>query len=221
MTEQYRRDYPGEFVITSTVFKNGKKEQEREWVDNPIEVSHDSNLAVCFMKDTTLKDTLYNRIVENRGKLLGREHMVSYGVEDVWNHCTPNFLVSMKDESLKEMIEQDYAEKSVVYTSTRLCLDNPGEFFIVPYQIAMPASALAVWLACFDEHKKIYLVGYERTLADGTEQHKMINSVEAVMRMYENVEFINVTNTRSPDKWREQRNFTSMTVEQYISYCDV
>jgi len=46
--ERYREDYSGEFVITKTTFKNGKKVQEREWIDNPITNSHFSNKSNLY-----------------------------------------------------------------------------------------------------------------------------------------------------------------------------
>ena len=36
MPERYRTDYDGEFVIVSNTIENGKKHQEREWIENPI-----------------------------------------------------------------------------------------------------------------------------------------------------------------------------------------
>ena len=45
MQERYRNDYDGEFVILNTFYKDGKKQQEKEWVANPIENQHISARA--------------------------------------------------------------------------------------------------------------------------------------------------------------------------------
>ena len=34
MSERYRTDYDGEFVIINNTIKDGKKHQEREWIRN-------------------------------------------------------------------------------------------------------------------------------------------------------------------------------------------
>ena len=48
MPERYRTDYDGEFVIVSNTIKNGKKHQEREWIENPIENQHISGRAAVI-----------------------------------------------------------------------------------------------------------------------------------------------------------------------------
>ena len=37
ITERYRKDYTGEFIITNTSWAGGKKRTQREWMPNPIE----------------------------------------------------------------------------------------------------------------------------------------------------------------------------------------
>lgn len=217
MIERYREDYPGEFVITKTVIRNGKKEQEREWIDNPIKVEHVSERGTCIAEDPSLKDTLYKRIEQNNGGNLGKMKMQVYGVENVWQRITPNFIVCQVPDQLEEMIKRGYSHKSVVYTSASYCIKYPGEFYLTPYGLSLRSHALAVWLACFDGHKEIYLVGYNN---DGTKQ-KMINSIVDIMKAYKDVRFIQVTNNNSPHEWKEQINFSSMDMNTYISHCDV
>ena len=48
MLERYRKDYLGEFVILNTSWKDGKKVQTREWMDNPIKNQHISSRAAII-----------------------------------------------------------------------------------------------------------------------------------------------------------------------------
>jgi len=85
----------------------------------------------------------------------------------------------------------------------------------------MNSHALAAWLACFDNHNEIYLVGYEQFDEAGTLQEKIIGGVADVMKAYSNKKFIHVTDTKSPDLWRKYLNFDMMSIRDYISYCDI
>lgn len=221
MQEKYRRDYPGEFVITKTVWAGGKKDQLREWIDNPIKVVQTSGRATCIARSPAFKETFYRRVAENRGDLLAHKKMQTYGVEEVWSIMKPNFLVSQKSDNLKEMSACKYAEDVIVYTSAANCLKFPGEFFLFPYNFAATAYAQAAWLACFDEHKEVFLVGYDEVDTTGTRQQKMIDSVGTVFDTYPGVTFTHVTNANTPKEWRKRINVKTMTVESYISHCDV
>ena len=39
MEERYRSDYEGEFVITGVKYVNGRKQQEREFVDTQLKLN--------------------------------------------------------------------------------------------------------------------------------------------------------------------------------------
>ena len=48
MPTRYRTEYDGEFVIVEHKISQGKKIQEREWIDNPIENQHISGRAAVI-----------------------------------------------------------------------------------------------------------------------------------------------------------------------------
>ncbi|RLD65944.1 MAG: hypothetical protein DRI98_14150 [Bacteroidetes bacterium] len=221
MLERYREDYPGEFVITQVTWKDGKKHQEREWIDNPITNVHANNKATCIAESYAVQTNFYAKVARNNGGLLGRERMQVYGVESVWDKMVPDFLVCQNSQTIPEMIKAGYPSKSVVYSTAKNCLKFPGELFLIPYSLSMQSHAAACWLACFDGHKEIYLVGYEKTDKKGAEQTKMIHAVAQVMKVYPHVKFIQVTTNASPDAWRRRVNFSNTRTEDYVSNCDV
>ena len=59
MSERYRTDYDGEFVITVNTITNGKKVQEREWIANPIENQHISGRAAVIGNGASRYNTNY------------------------------------------------------------------------------------------------------------------------------------------------------------------
>jgi len=219
--KQYRSEYPGEFVITKMVIRNGKKEQEREWIDNPVDVTSSNHRACCIASGPSSTKIPMKRIEQHRGDLLGRNRMQLYASEDVWEEMTPDFLVVLNQERLDQILENGYQTEHVVYTSVRLCINNPGEFFIIPHGVMYQPAALAVWIACFDGHKDIYLYGYDETLKDGVVQTKVINTVQDIMKTYQDVNFHHVTDTGTPDAWRRCINCRTISSRDFVTECDI
>jgi len=220
--EHYRSDYDGEFVITNTIFKDGKKEQEREWVDNPITNKHISDRATCIADGTSIEGFLLNRLEGHKGGLLGSLSMQVYGVQDVYKKLKCDFLVALGQEILDDIKASEYDEENIVYTSTSGCLNNEGAFYLIPQSTRTTPHATAVWLACFDEHKEVFLFGYDQFTDQAVEQTKMINSVNEVMKTYPTVKFHHVRKGGDmPESWKYLPNIDSMTINEYVSYADI
>ena len=157
MSERYRTEYDGEFVIISNTIKDGKKVQEREWIENPIENQHISGRAVVI----------------GNGQ-------------------------------------------------SRNCISTPGEFYLVPYGERGNSVSIAAWLACFDGHKEVYLVGVDGTNEDEGPSEKKISELANIMRTYPTVQFIYVSDGKlAPDQWRQNRNFVQWKYGQFVSHCDI
>jgi len=222
ISRHYRSDYDGEFVITNTLFVNGIKEQEREWVDNPITNKHVSNRATCIADGPSIEGFLLNRLENHVGGLLGSLSMQVYGVQDVYKKLKCDFLVALGQGILDEIKESEYDEEdNIVYTSAKGCLDNQGSFYLIPQGTRTTPHALAIWLACFDEHEEIFLFGYD-LFSNGREQSKMVSSVEEVMITYPTVKFYHVRKGGDmPESWKYLPNIDSMTIQEYVSYADI
>ena len=218
--ERYRSDYDGEFVIVNTVFKNGKKEQEREWVENPIKNKH-MGRATCLVNGPSTQGFKFHTLEDHKGGLLASKAMQVYGVDDIFRELKCNFLVSTNQQMLDEIKEKNYQENTIVYTTPKLCIENQGEFFLIPHGFKSTAHAIALWLACFDEHKEIFLFGYDEVDNTGKEQQKMIQSVNEVIKAYPDVQYYFVhKNSNIPESFKYHLNMKEMTVEEYVSYTD-
>ena len=213
--EFYREDYIGEFIVKRIVVKDGRRVQEREWVENILDVEHVSNRATCISNDLYFKDSFYKQIQNNNGGNLGKLKMLTYGVENVCKLMEPDFLVVKDSKLLENLIMTQYTNKSTIYTSARNCVKYPGKFYLLPHNLSLNAHAMAIWLACFDGHKEIYIVGYDHT------NIKLVNSIENIINTYQKVKFIHITNNNSPHEWKQHRNFSAMSKELYVSHCDI
>lgn len=221
ITAKYRSDYSGEFVVLRTTYRNGKKEQEREWIENPIENQHISGRAAVIGSDNDSERFDFTKLQGHRGGLLGRKALQLYGNGELWKKMKFDFLVSTQRDEIKELLDSEYHEQNVVYSNIRMCIENPGHFYLVPYNPPMDQLALAVYLAAFDGHQEIFLLGYnQETPSDKSRLwHEHINYI---FKAYSTVQFYLVgTASNMYPLWKKNRNVTTMDYRKFISYCDV
>jgi hypothetical protein len=217
---RFRRDYPGEFVLLETRFAGGQKSQKREWVPNPIVNQHISGRAAVIGSDTDRKKFDYTRLRRHRGGLLGSKRLQTYGCAELANQMVFDFYVSKDDAECDNLASSGYCQKSVVYSNARHCVEHPGSFYLVPFSPLMDVRALAVYVAAFDGHSEIFLLGLNRETA-GTHP-EWIAHVAWVIQAYSSTRFHLVgTCANMPDAWRSCANVECMDYRRFISYCDI
>lgn len=239
MQEIYRKDYDGEYVVLNTKIEGGKRVTEKEWVDNPIENQHISGRAAVIASGESRGDYDVTRLQYHRGGLLGRKKLQTYGTGELHNEMLLDFFVTFDERKLTECIESKYTERATVYTSAKNCLLHPGEFFLIPQSMRGRTATIAAWLACFDGHKEIFLLGFDGQWCKGynnniyipndhpdktreVEDHKMRQQLHELMITYPGVDFYHVSNDAPiPEVWRNCPNFHIMTYPEWVSYCDV
>jgi len=220
MQARYRQDYPGEFVVTNSLWTNGKKQQTREWVANPIYNQHLTGGAACIggQMHTELFD---HRVLQtHRGGLLGSLKLQTYGVALLAQEMRLDFAVDTVYENLAPLIENKYVENNIVYTTARNCIAHPGEFYLIPQAPYLSTTALPIYLAAFDGHKEIYLIGYCKDTETG--RSEWIDEITGLMTAYSEVRFTFVGPKENiPDAWLTCPNTRVYTYNEFISYCDV
>lgn len=239
MKEIYRKDYDGEYVVLNTKIVNGKRITEKEWVDNPIENQHISGRAVIIASGESRSVFNVKKLEKHRGGLLGRKKLQTYGTGELHKEMQLDFFVTFDDRKLQECIDSKYTERATVYTSVKNCLKYPGEFFLMPQSMRGRTATVAAWLACFDGHKEIFLLGFDNQLSPGynnniyipqnspnkkttVEGNKMPQQMLKLFTAYPGVDFYHVSNDMpAPNSWRELPNFHIMSYRQWISYCDI
>ena len=221
---RYRKDYPGEFIVTSVQIVNRRRTYSKEFIENPIKNQHISGRSCILGSDSSLFDFPIKLLQGHRGGLLGAKGLQSYACDQVKDHMIPNFTYCNDKEMLQHMVDTKYTEQSVCYTRVRNVLAHPGEFYIVPYQISMLPEATLAWLASFDGHKEVFFLG----LADSNP--KVIHQVKTVMEAFPEVTYTRVfyngfpnetKDHNCPESWKWCHNFKQMNKLEWISYCDI
>ena len=220
MDARYRTDYLGEFVILETKWSGGKKLEQREWIDNPITNHHLSGRAACI--GSTLDQTHfdYTRLQRHRGGLLGSKKLQTYGTGDIAQQMRLDFAVETDANNLIKILETGYQTNNIVYTSPRYCIAHPGEFYLIPLRPRIVDLATVMYLAAFDGHKEIFMLGYTDETAGG--HNEWMQQITNVFTAYSGTKFYLVgESTRMPDAWVNCTNTQTMTYRDFIGYCDV
>ena len=220
MQARYRTDYAGEFVILETRWGAGKKEETREWIPNPIENHHLSGRAACIGSDFDLWQFDYTRLQRHRGGLLGSKKLQTYGTGLIAQQMRLDFAVETNTNNLAAILSTGYQQDNIVYTTARNCIANPGEFYLIPYKPKLIDMTTAVYLAAFDGHQEVFLLGYtDESPGDSLNWEAQLADV---FLAYPGVKFYLVgESTRMPDIWVDCFNTQIMTYPEFISYCDV
>lgn len=220
MQPRYRSDYVGEFVVLETKWSQGRKAQTREWVPNPIENHHISGRAACIGSDVNSNKFDFTRLAKHRGGLLGSKKLQTYGTGTIAQQMRLDFAVETRTETLLSLKNSGYSEKNIVYTTARNCIATPGEFYLIPHNPRLLDVVATVYLAAFDGHQEIFLLGYTKeTPIENNDWHLQL---KGLIDSYAGVKFFIVGEpTNLHDVWFDSANATAMTYRDFIGYCDV
>ena len=132
-----------------------------------------------------------------------------------------DFVIETDSNKLYKFIDNDYCENNIVYTNVRNCITYPGKFYLIPN--APPQIlpiAMIIYLAAFDGHQEIFLLGYN--VETPVDSPRWIDQVGEVMDAYSKVKFfVPGIHSNIPKTWLDRSNCETMTYQEFISYCDV
>ena len=217
METRYRTDYAGEFVVVESVWSGGKKSEKREWIPNPIENQHISGRAACIGSNLDhgfgVGKFDYTILQRHRGGLLSSKKLQTYGVGSVAKQMRLDFAVESNAKNLKDLLDIGYPTDNIVYTTGINCVRYPGNFYLIPLNPRLLDIATIVYLAAFDGHKEIFLLGY--TDETPVEHPTWMNHVAAVFNAYPGVQFYLIgESTRMYDVWLNCGNVRSMNYRE-------
>jgi hypothetical protein len=217
---RYRRDYAGEFVVTRTRMADGRGHQSREWIPNAVENQHISGRAAVIGSSVDRERFDYARLQRHRGGLLAKKRLQTYASSEIWSEMPTDFFVTINRNTAKYIHTAEYHKNSIVYTSPNICMSYPGDFFLVPMSPQLSEIALAVYLAAFDQHEEIFLLGYNNETP--VQDSGWVSHVNSVFEAYTGTKFILVgTSVNMPDIWRNNRNVETMKYRDFVTYCDI
>lgn len=238
----YRATYAGETIISELVHEGQEWSTKTEYIPNSVFSTHTTKQAVVIGNGETRLGFDLTHIANHKGGLLATDKLQSYGCNALYRDFTPDFLVTVGKEISKEIAGSGYTADNIVYANADEIVNHPSKFYLIPQNVYYDAGALAAYLACFDGHKKVFLLGFDNYqtntsvnnvykntngyLADADLQNGTFFelSMQRVMQTYNTVEFIRVMPSASywiPPSWEKEVNFKQISFRDFVLEADI
>lgn len=220
----YRSSYAGESIVTNLVLSGNEWDPETEYIENSVFNTYTTKQAIAIGNGSSRDGFDLSLIKNHRGGLFAADKLQSYGCNLVINEgFEPDFLIVTDPLKVQAVVDANYTEDHIVYTNAQYIVEYPGKFYLVPQNPAYDAGAMAAYMACFDGHKKLFLLGYD-SYFDNPENTFYINTLVAVMNTYKETEFVRVCPSASVACSAElQRcvNFRQIGMRDFITEADI
>jgi hypothetical protein len=238
----YRQNYTGENVVTNMTFTSGAWELSQENVNNLVTNQQISNKAIIIGNGQSRAGFNLDLIRDHKGGLLASGALQSYGCNALYRDFSPHFLVANGREIISEIAASGYCANHIVYSHADAILNHPGKYYLIPQDPGWNAGAIATYMACFDGHKKVFLMGFDGmdTATSGYNLYQntpgytgpsygyndafMEQTMAQVFGIYGDVDFVFVAPTdsfRIPESWKYVPNFRQIDFNQFASEADL
>jgi hypothetical protein len=216
---------------------------ELEFVPNNVTNTFVTKQAVAIGNGHSRVGFDLSLIANHKGGVLATDKLQSYGCNGLYRDFAPDFLVAV-GSIVDEIAASDYVPANIVYTNATGVLKYPGKFQLIPQNIYIDAGALAAYMAAFDGHKKVFLIGYDQydndtggninTIYAGTDHYPSTDSssngeglalsLSMVMKVYNDVEFVRVMPTATSwyhPKFGPLANFRQISYQDFVYEADI
>ena len=243
----YRSNYAGENIVSTLTLRDGEWDPVTEFVPNRVFNTHTTTQAVVVGNGNSRKDFNLQLISDHQGGLLATDKLQTYGCNAVYRDFAPNFLVAVGDEIIQEIAESGYADNNIVYTNAGALLDHPGKVYLTPQNLSYDSGALAAYMACFDGHTKVFLIGFDQydnqhqhdgssynniysgtrgyLQNDQTQNGKFFSmTLQNVVKAYSDVEFVRVMPEKTwwiPSELEPLPNFRQINYNEFATEADL
>jgi hypothetical protein len=236
--QRLRTTYTGEEINATATYEDGSWTYETEHVDAPLLDNDRTGKQAVVFGNGLSRDDFDIKYIFKQPKLQ------TYGCNAIHRdaHYDVDFLVINNDKIAQELIASGGATRKVVYANSDQIFDHPGVFYLMPQDPQWNAGAMAAYMAAFDGHKQVYLVGFDgqdthgnnNNIYTGTNAYQIEDTVvtddfyglalKTLMQAYPLVEFIHVNKTGKgniPGAWKECPNFRRISFHQLVIECDL
>ena len=220
----YRSSYAGESIVSELTLANNNWDPKTEYIANSVFNTFTTKQAIAIGNGLGRQGFDLSLIKNHRGGVLARDKLQSYGCNLVINEgFEPDFLIVTDPDKVQAVVDSNYTDDHIVYTNAPYIVKHPGKFYLIPQNPAYDAGAMAAYLACFDGHKKLFLLGYDSYFDDPANTF-YINTLATVMNTYKETEFIRVCPSAkaycSP-QLQSLVNFRQIGLRDFITEADI
>ena len=240
--KKYRRGYVSEHVVVEKKMEGGRWYTTTENVPNKLTNRQISNTAIVIGNGINRLGFNLPQFNKPSG-LLGAKTVQTYGSNALYRDYQPDFLIAVGNNGIvDEIATNGYTNEHIVYSSAIHLLEFPGKFYLIPHDIYADAGTTAAYIAAFDEHKRIYLIGFDgqepgvwnNNVYAGTLGYDPVNfdvnsdewiaNRKQLFDVYDDVDWIWVTpegNNLIPELLKPCLNFRQIGFRQMVLECDL
>ena len=239
--KKYRQFYAGEEIITERKYEFQRWINTVETVPSAVTNNQISNRAVVIGNGPNRLGFDLNNLKKPSG-LLGRDTVQTYGCNALYRDFAPDFLIARGSEIVNEIASSGYTQDNIVYTDNIHLLEHPSKFYLVPYDPYADAGTTAAYIAAFDEHKKIYLLGFDGHSTETTnwnvyadtrgydstdlsiDDTKWIDNRKSLFDAYDDVDWVWVTphgRNLLPETLKYCSNLRQISFRDLVLECDL
>jgi hypothetical protein len=238
----YRSTYSGENIVTGLTYEDGEWRPELELVPNAVLNTHTTTQAVAIGNGVSRLAFDLQFVINHSAGFGGRDSLQTYGCNALYRDYTPDFLVATGAGMIQEIAKSGYCANNIVYANADYLEQYPGKFYLIPQNLYFDSGAIAAYMAAFDGHKKVFLIGYDSydvpstynnvysdtanyLTSQDTQNHAFFTkSLRAVMTTYSDVEFVRVMPVDThwaPIEHVLLTNFRQIDYRQFVLEADV
>lgn len=229
----FRNTYSGEEVHALATYKNNEWQYEKEFVADIVGNQRFGQRAVVIGNGLGRKN--FDLTV------LKNKKVQTYGCNALYRDFDPDFLIVVGDILATEVARSGYARDHIVYSTPESILKYPKTFHIVPQKPSWNSGALATYLACFDGHSTVYLLGHDGIDSPGFASNMYSDtigypdnplltdafwarSMGHVFKTYNLVDFVLVNDSGRgymPQEWYGYTNLRRISFRELVLECDL
>jgi hypothetical protein len=238
----YRRGYTGEEIIAQRTLQDGNWTTVTEHVPNNVTNNQISNRAVVFGNGESRLTFNTKHVMDHKSGLLGADTLQTYACNAFYRDYTPDFLVVTDRRIASEIVDKKYTDNNIVYTRVDVTLEFPKKFYLIPHDVYADAGTTALYLAAFDGHQRIYMLGFDGQDTPGhnnnvyantagydpvkfnVSDEKWINNQLTVFNTYNDVDFVHVSETGRatiPEAWKYCTNLRRISYRDMVLEADL
>jgi len=242
LKQLYRSNYSGEQVVTELRYEGGDWNPTVEMVPNSVFTTHTTTQAIAVGNGESRIGFDMNLIATHKAGFGGANRLQSYGCNAIYRDFAPDFLIVSGDVIAEEIAGSGYCDNNIAYANSDLVLRYPGKFYLIPQNLFYDTGALAAYMACFDGHQKVFLMGYDSYDIPGpvNNVYKDTNgylppdemqdktfwgmSLSNVVKAYPSVDFVRVMPTANwwiPEDLQPLTNFRQIDTRAFVLEADI
>lgn len=241
----YRSNYQGEEVVTDLVLDQQSWDITKEFIPNSVFNNQISNQACVIGNGISRERFDVGAIMNQYGGLLGTKKLQTYGCNALYRDQSPDFLVVSGEDTqiVAEVAYSGYCDNHIVYASAPHIQSHPGKFYLVPQDPGWNSGSVATYLACFDSHTTVFLLGfdgqdtaqYNYNIYAGTPGYQGATNAQAdpaffdltmkaIFDLYNDVDFVRVMPSKfasMPESWKYCLNLRQISFREFVIEADL